>query len=149
MKPTMVVDIDETLADVFGDRDRWWLPRFLRDPYRGKCASTPPHQKVLDLCHKAHDEGVDVVIVTARTTLWRWHTWRWLERNEVPVDMLFMRSVFNRDEDWVYKASVIGALEQDGHEVVLVIDNDPHILASLNAMGIKTLDANEARRELA
>ena len=146
MKPTAVIfDVDGTLANVDSilhhlvkhkNRD---TEVFKKDFYRFHLESVnvPPRQEVVDMVHKAVEDGHHIIVVTARAEQWRPHTSMWLALNKIPSNALFMRRQNDQRKDYNVKKSILKHIQQ-AWDVVHAVDDNPNVIQLWEENGIST-----------
>ena len=88
--------MDGTLANVSSirhflhkfDKGRKWKDFH---SFHAESVNVPPNPEVVNHAQVAHLLGYAIIIVTARSQMWRGQTAMWLAINGVPSDAMFMR----------------------------------------------------------
>ena len=133
----IIVDVDGTIVDVSGVR------HYVRDDRRHKdfdhfhlgAMFCPPIRSTLDTIAAAHDDGLVVVIVTARKERWRHHTRWYLEKHGIRAEHLVMRADDDDRRDVEVKREILSQIRQ-WYEPVLAVDDNPSVVDMWRAEGI-------------
>jgi hypothetical protein len=139
-RPLAVVDIDGVVADV-----RHRLKHVRRRPkdwvaFFAAAANDPPHDEGVALArHLARDH--ELVFLTGRPERLRDDTSAWLGRHGLDGHRLVMRPEGDRRPAAVVKRSLLDRLAR-GREVVVVVDDDPDVVATMAEAGYPTLHAD-------
>lgn len=126
--PTVVFDMDGTLADVSGIRHLvMGEGKKDYDAFHRESVNCPPFEWVVDSAREAHRMGIRVLQVTARSERYRPHTSWWLADKAVPSDGLFMRA--NRDfrPDYAVKRDMLNRLLHS-YDIRKAFDDNPSIV---------------------
>lgn len=135
----VIFDLDSTLADT---RHRQWMVPLIKqrkgdsrpidnsptwDTYSLACTGDTPIAGTVALARfldwRCYDGMPLLAIVTGRSESARTDTENWLQAYKVPYDRLIMRPAGDRTPNPVFKVDVIDKLRDDGHEVVLFVDD--------------------------
>ena len=140
MRRAALFDMDGTLADVSGIRHYVRGPRKSKDfdSFHALSVDCPPHQWVVEMARGFSNQGIDVVIVTARKAKWRGPTAWFLAQNDVPSAALFMRADKDGRPDVEVKRDILAAIRRTWVPVVAVDDN-PSVIALWKSEGIPTI----------
>jgi phosphoglycolate phosphatase-like HAD superfamily hydrolase len=140
-RPTVIVDVDGTLADVSGIRHY-----VLDDPRRknfekfhAASSYVTPMPLVAELVRALAGLGFDIVILTSRKERWRHRTRAWLGKWDIPFDALGMRSDDDERRDDDVKRDLYAAMRRRGYEPVLALDDNPTVVALWQALSIPTV----------
>lgn len=120
-------DMDGTLADVRGIRHLVLGRKRNFHKFHRESVNCPPNPEVVEGARAAHAAGRAVLVVTARSTLFRHHTAFWLAMHEVPSDRLFMRPAGDQRADVLVKQD-IAALIMRRWTVVRAWDDNPNVI---------------------
>ena len=98
-----------------------------------------PVAMLMNTLHYAYD--TQVWIVSGRTSLAHQVTVDWLARNDVKHDGLFLRPIGDHRPNVPYKLAFLDSIVEgnEGHEVVLWVDDYPAVIEAMTARGIPTL----------
>lgn len=134
----VIFDMDGSLVDVNTIRHHV-LDRRRRNYKAFHYLSTfcPPFDWVRDLAQKYHDEGVVVLVVTARKNEWRAVSSAWLEQNTVPYRELHMRKQNDDRKDKVIKSEILDLLLLK-YEIIHAVDDNPNVIELWTERGIPT-----------
>lgn len=122
-----VFDMDGTLCDVLPIRHLLYGPEG-RNFHRFHLASVDclPNEDVVFGLRDAQKAGRDILVVTARSTLYRHVTAFWLAMWSIHSDRLFMRREGDYRPDVVVKADILDSIEARW-KVVRAWDDNPNI----------------------
>lgn len=136
MKRTAYIfDVDGTLADVRSIRHNVLSKPKNFEAFHEASVNVPAHKHVVDMVHKAKNEGHEIIIVTARKARWRHHTAMWLALNDIPSDALFMRADEDSRRDYEVKKDILNTIRQ-AWIVVHAVDDNPSIIKLWDEEGI-------------
>ena len=135
----VVFDMDGTLAEVSALADRYLASR-PKDWHGFHTASefAPANQWVVDAARECARLGYAVLIVTGRMADYAGPTHRWLVREQVTFDRLYMRASRDFRPDYQVKSEIAKQIEADGFFVVHAYDDNPAVLALWDELGITT-----------
>lgn len=133
----VIVDIDGTLADVSGIRHHVLNKPKRFDLFHSEAVNVPTHSAVVDMVNDFANQGVDIVVVTARKAKWRNHTAMWLALNNIPSTAMFMRANKDGRKDAEVKRDILKRIQQTWN-VIHAIDDNPNVIAVWIANGIDT-----------
>lgn len=137
MRNAVIVDMDGTLADVSDIRHFVESNPKDFESFHSESVNVPPNSAVVDMVHTFKDNGVDILIVTARKVKWRNHTAMWLAMHGIPSDALFMRADNDGRPDAQVKQSILNVIRHRWN-VIHAIDDNPNVIAVWIANGIDT-----------
>lgn len=137
-----IVDIDGCLAD---ERHRLPLitgnePDFKQ--YFDRCTEDNAHTYVVAIVRAMRANGLAIVLATGRPERYRTITERWLFRNEIEYDELFMRPNADAREDHISKREMLTEMRKKGWEPLFAIDDRPNVVAMWREQGIPCLAAD-------
>lgn len=130
-----IFDVDGTLCNVLPIRHYVTGPKKNFHKFHRESVNCLPNQAVVEDARAAHAAGRAVLVVTARSTLYRHHTAFWLAMHEIPSDRMFMR----REGDWRADASIKDDIYQRialRWKVVRAHDDNPSIVRLWEGYGI-------------
>ncbi len=141
----LVSDMDGTLADC--SHRRGYVrnldndPNFKKDWNKffsliGKDTVNPI---VLNKIKKAKENGLDIIIVSARPDYLRKETEAWLTVNQVPNDRIIMRDSSDSRADEITKKEMLDTL-LDKSKIVEWVDDRPKVIRMLRDNGINVTD---------
>lgn len=123
-----IFDVDGTLCDVRGIRRYVSGPDRNFDKFHRESVNCPPNREVVEGARAAHAAGRAVLVVTARSTLYRHHTAFWLAMHGVPSDRLFMRRAGDQRADVLVKHDIFARI-QPRWNIVRAWDDNPNVIA--------------------
>lgn len=136
-RPCAIFDMDGTLANVSGIRHLVAQRPKDFDAFHRESVNVPPNHEVVALAQDFHDNGIDVVVVTARKHMWRNQTAWFLAMHEVPSVALFMRHDKDQRKDVEVKRDILARIRQTW-EPVAAVDDNPSVVALWVEEGIPT-----------
>ena len=140
-----IFDVDGTLCNVSSIRhhvnpkDPRFSGRKRFDLFHEESVDCPPNREALHLHARCRNEGLAVIIVTARKFQWRYHTITWLMEWGVDYDALFMRPDNDNRKDFLVKEDILTAIKAKGYQPVLAVDDNPSVLEVWKRHGIETI----------
>lgn len=138
----IVFDMDGTLVDVAPLAQKYLNPRegSKKDFHAFHLDSefAPAHQHVVQAAQQAYRQGTAVLVVTARMTDYVGLSARWLAKQPVWMDRMYMRASKDFRKDHVIKREINERILADGFRVVHAWDDNPDIIALWNELGIPT-----------
>lgn len=134
-------DVDGTLCDVTdirylvdpGDPDYPGYKNF--DKFHELSIDCPPHQRVVDALWQDEEDGVLVIVVTARAERSRTMTRWWLAFNGVVPHEQHHRADYDYRPDTEVKRDILNMLREK-YEIVGAWDDNPRIIALWESEGI-------------
>ena len=136
-RPAAVFDMDGTLANVSGIRHHVRGQRKNFHAFHMESVDCPPNHDIVAMAQDLHDQGIDIVIVTARKHMWRHHTAWFLALHDVPSVAMFMRHDRDSRPDVEVKSDILDRIRQTW-DVVAAVDDNPAITALWISEGIPT-----------
>lgn len=133
----VVFDVDGTLCDVSSVRhllDADDAGRF--DRFHLASAACPPNGDVVAAAMAASAGGAAVIVVTGRMGRYRGLTQLWLDRHDVPWDLLLTRADNDYRPDDVVKRELLREIRGRGYEVVRAWDDRPSVIGMWESEGI-------------
>jgi phosphoglycolate phosphatase-like HAD superfamily hydrolase len=141
--PLAIVDIDGVVADVRhrlhhlrGRRKDW-------DAFFAAAVDDPPHEEGLAVVGRLAQDH-EVVFLTGRPEHLRHATEEWLDAHGLGGHRLVMRAEGDRRPAVQAKRQLLKSLAR-GRRVAVVVDDDPAVLAALQAAGYPTFHADWER----
>jgi phosphatidate phosphatase PAH1 len=93
------------------------------------------------------DQGVEIIYLTARTSLLQWHIPGWLERNDFPPGSLFtIQTNADRDDHEQFKTRILQQLIARGWNIELAFGDSSTDFQSYANVGISRLRVFALRR---
>jgi len=120
--PVFVFDVDMTLTSEF------WYDDHVTDLR----ANTP----VLNLALSMQQNGMDVVVVTARSYSLFDDTEFWLESKGLYPQMLLMRELEDERPDYEVRVDQIATVIEEYGDRVMLFDDNPENCRAVRAMGV-------------
>jgi hypothetical protein len=130
-----VFDMDGTLCDVRRIRHYVFGPERNFHKFHRESVNCPPNLEVVEDARAAHAAGRAVLVVTARSTLFRNHTAFWLAMHQVPSDRMFMRREGDQRADVLVKQDIYRSIALRWN-VVRAHDDNPNVVALWEHFGI-------------
>lgn len=139
-KHAVIFDMDGTLVDMRMLSDRY-LSENQRNFHRfhGKSVDVPANDDVLQLAWECEEQGLDVVVVTARTSDYYEQTRTWLEKHDVPVRYLAMRGAQDFRPDYEVKSDIYEEIVGRGWEVAFSVDDNPNVIRLWETLGLNVV----------
>lgn len=140
LKDAEIFDMDGTLADVRGIRHHVMGPVRNFHKFHRESVNCPPNPDVVEAAKRAHAEGRAVLIVTARSFDFAFHTMFWLsEHLGVPYEQMYMRRCGDYRPDYIIKREILDIIRADGYNPVRAYDDNPAIWDVWEEAGIETV----------
>ena len=103
-KKAVVFDLDGTLANT---KDPNAHHKENHEGFRAHSRNADVFPEMVGKLREAKEEGMDVVILTARSAHYRKDTKEWLNENNIPYDALYMRPVDDSRKDKKVKKALL------------------------------------------
>jgi len=138
--PTVVFDVDGVLSDATHRQHFLEGPMMYWEAFFQACGEDPVIVETARM-GQLLDPAFRVVLLTARPLRVRPQTLRWLEAHagEVRWDLLIMRE----EDDWgssrSYKSGILRALQREGYDVRLALEDDPRNVDMFRKAGVPTI----------
>ena len=136
-RPTVIVDIDGTLADVA--HRRHYVQSKKRDwrAFNAGMRDDTPNAPVVMLYRTLWDSGdYDLVLLTGRNEEFRKVTLDWLKSHDIPHGDLYMRADRDNRADHVVKEEMLDRLLEEGRRIAFTIDDRAQVVAMWRRRGI-------------
>jgi len=130
--------MDGTLCDVSGIRHLVTGPVRNFDAFHRASLSCPPHDWVVDAAREKADQGLDVLIVTARSFRYQRVTGFWLALHDVPSAGVWLRPDGDYRPDAEVKRDIFTHL-MTWWDIEGAHDDNPSVLALEEDLGIPTV----------
>ena len=136
--PAVIFDIDGVLSDATGRQ------HFLQPDTGGKknwrgffdaCGEDPLLEDVAALVDVV-DQGVVVVLLTARPVRVQPHTLEWMERHRLRWDLLVMRNSGNYTHSPEFKRLTVKELRERGFEIKVAFEDDQRNIDMFRSEGV-------------
>lgn len=141
MKPTAIIfDCDGTLCDVSSIRHlvEEGLKTKNFDEFHRQSIDCPPIQWVADVAREASEDGIKILVVTARQEKYRALTSFWLAMHKIPSDELVMRHTGDGRPDHEAKEEMLRRLSSK-YRIVKAYDDRPSVIDLWKSHGIPTV----------
>lgn len=133
--PTVIVDMDGVISDA------GWRQYFLEssrpnwDDFFENCGNDEPFGPQVRM-FEMFDPDIRIVLLTARPFRVQPQTLNWLEKHQIPWDLLIMRGARDNRSSRAYKQAESEALQADGFDLRLAFEDDPRNAQMFNDIGI-------------
>jgi hypothetical protein len=133
----VIVDIDGTIADVRHRLHHIHGPG--RKNWKAFFEAMDGDLPISNMLHYVRQlaEDHNILIITGRPDNYRERTERWLRKNQVPFDKLYMRPAGDHRPDYEAKAAVLEDISPK--RIVMAIDDRPPVCDMWEAHGIRCL----------
>jgi len=139
MKKAIIFDVDGTLADVRSISHHLTEGEPDEDRYHELSVGVPAVKDVAEAAQRAHLDGYEVIIVTARKSKYQDMTIRFLEECGVSFRLIFMRGNDDQRPDLELKRSILETIRSMGYKVEKAYEDNPVIVKLWEAEGIETV----------
>lgn len=136
--PAAIFDVDGTLVDVSSVRHHVMQRPKRFDLFHGGAIDCPPHPRAIELVRQAKDDGLAVLVATARKESWRFHTLLWLREQGIEHDAIYMRGLYDDRKDYDVKADLLRSIQRR-YDVRLAVDDNPNVIRLWREHGIPTV----------
>lgn len=136
-RDAVIFDVDGTLVNVTAIRHLVMGARKDFEAFHVLSVDQPPHAWVVDAAKRADEEGLAVLIVTARKHRYRHHTAWWLALHGVPSAELHMRADHDVRPDYEVKRDILVDIHRD-YRVIHAWDDNPAVIRLWHEHGIST-----------
>lgn len=147
-KNWVIFDLEDTISKVTEERkklaeNKQW------NQYFESCVTDKINQPVVDLLKKYKELGFNIGILTGRIETYSDLTIQFLNDNNVPYNLMKMRSQSNKIPDKNWKPSAVKKYFQnkEGDNIELIVDDRDPVLENLEKKGFKTLDAKTIKEQ--
>lgn len=137
MKTKIIVDLDDTLADIEHRRKFYGVDW---TAYNMNSVNDPINEDVLNLCNRF---GNDVIILTGRFELYRECTEKWLSDNKVLCESVIMKPNGDMRSSYHFKTEWIKSHES---EILAVFDDREDIRQFCTNLNIITIVPNKLEK---
>lgn len=128
-KPAIIVDIDGTLA-------------FMKDrtPFQyHKAINDGVFSHIADIVDKYHNDFFSVLVVSGRDEECKTVTMEWLDKHQIPYDVLFMRSNGDKRGDDIVKKELYNKYIKDNFDIFFVLDDRDKVVKMWRNLGLPCL----------
>jgi len=159
MKPTIIFDVDGTLADLTHrlhhilepdgserpkDKKNW--PAFF-----AAAKDDLPINEIIILAQAIESDRLNpgtpgdfaIVLASGRTAETRKATEDWLAKHKVPYDHLFMRRAGDHRDDHIVKKEYVGTMREMGYRPILAFEDRQRVVDMYRAENITTVVVGE------
>lgn len=127
-KQAIIIDLDKTLA-LIGERN----------PYDASdCGYDKLDHTVYRMIMKYHKDDYAVLILTGRKITFAHETMEWLDKHNVPFDMVIMRDKKETSPSPFFKMGAFTRNIKGKYDVELAIDDDERVCKMWHSLGIPT-----------
>lgn len=143
----VVFDIDGTLANT-DERRLVYLRTEPKnwDAFHFGSITDYVNLNVYELYQAYHDQGTDIVILTARPETYREITEKWLRQNGIFYKKLLMRADRDYRKDGLVKLDEIRLLEAEyGIAPIIIFDDSENVIDTLTEHSYNVFDAKKLR----
>lgn len=131
--PTIIFDVDGTLADMAGVRKPFEWSLVGRDK---------PRINVIAAVHAFQKMGYKIIIMSGRSDVCREETAQWLKDHSIKYDALIMRKKGNDRPDAIVKEEMFWNEVADAYDVKFVLDDRNQMVDAWRLMGIECWQVN-------
>ena len=133
--PAVVFDMDGVLADASGRQHLLERPFRDWDGFFEACGDDPLIDEVGELLH-CLDDGLAIVLLTARPIRVQRHTLDWLDRMGLRWDVLIMREYGDYGASRDFKRRTVAELRDYGFDLKLAFEDDRRNVDMFRSEGI-------------
>jgi phosphoglycolate phosphatase-like HAD superfamily hydrolase len=137
----VIGDMDGTICDVRSIRHHIMGATRNFHAFHTESVNCPPNLAVVEALKKDHENGLAVLIVTAREFRFAFHTMFYLSGPEVnlPYEQMYMRRNGDYRPDYEVKRDILDMIRADGYNPVKAYDDNPNVWDVWEAAGIETV----------
>lgn len=136
----IICDLDGTLCDCSHRRHFVSGGRKDYDKFNAACVDDPLVIPIAELVMAMYADDYEIIFCSGRGNEWRHETIEWIEdMRVVPNFHLYMRPEGDYRSDVVVKREMLRQIEQEGYEVLFVVDDRPDVLRMWRQEGLFTL----------
>lgn len=144
MKPTIIFDIDGTLADLNGREQ--FLHNGKKDwkSFNANMDKDLPNMPIVELYRTLYkSQNYEIILVSGRQERFRKVTETWLTFHEIPFDTLLMRKNDDFRHDCEIKQDILKDLQQAGKQILFTVDDRQSVVDMWRANGITCLQCTK------
>ena len=140
MQEAAIFDMDGTLCDVRSIRHYVQYKPNHRNfhKFHGESINCPAYPEVKELFLKLQQQGLAMLVVTARTSDYSMLTNLWLREQGLHCDEMYMRERRDQRPDVEVKADLLVEIQRS-YQPVLAVDDREHVAAVWRAAGIPVI----------
>ncbi|WP_417610564.1 hypothetical protein [Parasphingorhabdus sp.] len=143
-RPTVLFDIDGTLADI--EHRRKLVQREKPDwkSFNAQMGEDRPNWPIVSLYRSLWSTSeYDLILVTGRNEAYRKVTEQWLTWNAIPFGDMYMRGDNDFRSDHVIKEEILSHLLSRGKRILFVVDDRQQVVDMWRRNGITVLQCDE------
>lgn len=137
---TIICDLDGTIANI--DHRLPLLQRKSYDEFWAASSEDTPYQWCVDLLHSLWVTGSDIIFVSGRSDICREATERWLIKNEIDFNGLYMRPEGDHRPDYEVKSDIFEA-HLKHMDIAFVIEDRSQVVRMWRNKGLVVLQCDE------
>lgn len=137
-KDAEIFDLDGTLCNVTSIRHHVLKKHKDFKSFHSESVNCPPNEEVVRAARQAKENGRAVLVVTARSFDYVFHSMFWLNINDVPYDQIYMRAANDYRPDHEVKKDILDMIKADGYHPVGAWDDRAEIAEVWESAGIPT-----------
>ncbi|EPB7320875.1 phosphatase domain-containing protein [Yersinia enterocolitica] len=140
MKNAIIFDLDGTLANI--DRRRLLLNQKPKnwDLFFEDMINDEPNRPIIELYNALNStKKYSMLIVSGRPERYINETQRWLYKNNIEFDKLYMRADKDRRDDSLVKQDILNSILSNGFKIILSVDDRSSVVAMWRKNGITCL----------
>ncbi len=142
-KPTILFDIDGTIADIAHRRKCLDQDKPDWRAFNNAMGDDTLNAPVVELYKTLWDSGkYDIILVSGRGEESRKITEQWLTWNEIPFDRLLMRPLKDFRADTLIKEEILDQLRAEGKEILFTVDDRQQVVDMWRKNGITCLQCD-------
>ena len=128
MKEAIIVDIDGTLAKMQG-----------RSPYDwSKVSKDKVNEPIKTLVNSMSQLGYIIIVVSGRDGSCEEETTKWLDKNDIDCDFLFIREKGNNEKDTIIKKRFLDKIKKK-FRILFVLDDRDQVVKMWREEGLTCL----------
>lgn len=142
MKPTVICDIDGTIAECAHRRHLVEDKKHKNfEKFYSLCGMDDPIWPVINAFNALQQAGYLGVLCTGRSDNWKAATLGWLAKHDVRYTAIYMRVHGDYRPDDIVKLEMLEAIRNDGYNPAIVIDDRNKVVNMWRAQGLVCLQA--------
>lgn len=127
----IVCDIDGTLTEMKG-----------RGPFEwDKVGQDEVNEPVADLIRTYSDLDISIIIATGRDGVCEDLCYKWLNENEIPYSLMYIRPEGNNEQDSVIKKRILEKIRKN-YNILFWLDDRDQVVEMLREEGVPTFQVN-------
>lgn len=135
----IIVDLDGTLTNYDHRAEHLFPPNRDMPLFFSKMEGDSVNEWCKAMVLQAQRSGITIILLTGRPEAYRPHTERWLEKHNIPYDVLLMRP----DEDWrpgaIVKEEIFRMEIDHSYDITVAIDDNPRIAKMWWRIGVRCM----------